>query len=68
MVPIALKTDFQGNGKILKDIGAVDPQKSIYLKFGEPITVEGGGQKTHQKIVRFISDNLSEWGVDVKGL
>ncbi|UCD90416.1 MAG: 1-acyl-sn-glycerol-3-phosphate acyltransferase [Desulfobacterales bacterium] len=68
VVPIALKTDFQGNGKILKDMGAVDPQKSIYLKFGEPIAVEGGGQKTHQKIVRFISDNLREWGVDVKGL
>lgn len=67
VVPIALKTDFQGNGRIFKDMGPVDPQKGLYLKFGEPITVEGNGQKTHHKIVRFISENLREWGVDIKG-
>jgi 1-acyl-sn-glycerol-3-phosphate acyltransferase len=66
VVPIALKTDFQGNGRIFKDMGPVDPQKGLYLKFGEPITVEGSGQKAHQKIVRFISGNLREWGVDIK--
>lgn len=65
-VPVALKTDFQGNGRIFKDLGTVDPQKSLHLKFGEPISVEGNGQKTHQKIVRFISENLNKWNVDVK--
>lgn len=62
VVPVALKTDFQGNGRIIKDMGPVDPKKELYIKFGEPITVEGSGQVTHQQIVTFITENLTAWG------
>jgi 1-acyl-sn-glycerol-3-phosphate acyltransferase len=65
VVPVALKTDFQGNGKILKDMGAVDPSKELYIKFGEPIPVKGNGQETHQQIVTFIRENLTAWGAKV---
>lgn len=65
VVPIALKTDFQGNGKIIKDMGPVDPSKKLYIKFGEPIFVEERGQVIHQKIVAFISKNLNAWGARV---
>jgi len=65
VVPVALKTDFQGNGRIIKDMGPVDPSKEIYIKFGEPITVEGSGQVTHQQIVTFITENLTAWGAKV---
>ena len=68
VVPIALKTDFQGNGRIIKDMGAVDPSKELYLKFGEPMAVEGKSQETHLRVVRFIAENLSSWGVEVKGV
>jgi len=65
VVPIALKTDFQGNGKIIKDMGSVDPSKKLYIKFGEPMFVEGKGQVIHQKIIAFISQNLKTWGARV---
>jgi 1-acyl-sn-glycerol-3-phosphate acyltransferase len=65
VVPVALKTDFQGNGRIFKDMGAVDPSKELYIKFGEPIPVKGNGQETHQYIVRFITENLTAWGAKV---
>jgi 1-acyl-sn-glycerol-3-phosphate acyltransferase len=65
VVPVALKTDFQGNGKIIKDMGPVDPSKKLYIKFGEPMFVEGKGQVIHQKIIAFISENLKAWGAQV---
>jgi len=65
VVPIALKTDFQQNGKIIKDMGPVNPRKTLYLKFGEPLAVEGGGQVTHRAVVAFIIKTLSAWGADV---
>ncbi len=65
VVPIALKTDFQQNGKIIKDMGPIDPDKILYLKIGEPIPVEGGGRVAHQAVVDFIKQNLNAWGADV---
>jgi 1-acyl-sn-glycerol-3-phosphate acyltransferase len=65
VVPVALKTDFQGNGRIIKDMGPVDPSKEIYIKFGEPIPVEGNGQAAHRQIVTFITENLNAWGAKV---
>jgi hypothetical protein len=32
------------------------------------MAVEGKSQETHLKVVRFIAENLSSWGVDVKGV
>lgn len=65
VVPVALKTDFQGNGRIIKDMGAVDPGKELYIKFGDPMFVEGKGQDIHKKVVKFIVENLKSWGVKV---
>ena len=62
VVPVALKTDFQQNGKIIKDIGRINPGRTLYLKFGEPMAVESIGQATHQKVVEFITQNLKSWG------
>jgi len=64
-VPVALKTDFQGNGKIIKDMGPVDPSKKLYIKFGEPMFVKGNGQVIHQNIIAFISKNLDAWGARI---
>ena len=66
VVPVALKTDFQGNGRIIKDMGAVDPGKELYIKFGDPMFVEGKGQDIHKKVVKFIVENLKSWGVQVQ--
>jgi 1-acyl-sn-glycerol-3-phosphate acyltransferase len=62
VIPVAIKTDFQGNGKLIKDMGPIDPNKMLYFKFGEPMAVEGKGRETHQYVVEFISENLKAWG------
>ena len=53
VMPVAIKTDFQGNGKLIKDMGPVDPSKTLYFKFGEPMAVEGKGREAHQYVVEF---------------
>jgi len=61
VLPIALKTDFWGNGKIIKDFGRINRKSKIHIKFGELVTVDGSGKEQNKKIIEFISDNLSIW-------
>lgn len=61
VIPMAIKTDFWGNGKIIKDFGKISRDKDVYIEFGEPLIVEGNGKETHAKIVNFIQEKLKEW-------
>jgi len=61
IVPIALKTDFWGNGKFIKELGPLDRHKPIYIKFGAPFLVSGNGKEDNQKIIDFIQSSLREW-------
>ena len=61
VVPIALKTDFWRNGKLIKEIGPLDSSKFIYFRFGEPFKVTGTGKEENQKIIDFIRNSLQEW-------
>ncbi|MEI6054699.1 MAG: lysophospholipid acyltransferase family protein [Lentisphaerota bacterium] len=62
VIPIAVKTDFWGNGKKIKDFGRVSRDKDVYIEFGEPMSVDGNGKETHNKIVEFIKSRLTKWG------
>ncbi|MBI5100656.1 MAG: 1-acyl-sn-glycerol-3-phosphate acyltransferase [Nitrospirae bacterium] len=61
VVPVALKTDAWGIGGVLKEFGPIDVGRKVYFRFGEPMTISGRGAGEHEKIVDFISDNLSAW-------
>jgi 1-acyl-sn-glycerol-3-phosphate acyltransferase len=61
VVPIALKTDFWGNGKWIKELGPLDSNKPIHIKFGEPFHVTGTGKEENQRIIDFIKKSLEEW-------
>jgi 1-acyl-sn-glycerol-3-phosphate acyltransferase len=61
VVPIALKTDFWGNGKVIRELGPMDSKKHIYIKFGEPFPVRGNGKEENQKIIEFIQASLKDW-------
>ena len=61
IIPIALKTDFWGNGRFLKDLGPIDRRKTVYFRFGEPITVTGNGKAENQQIIDFIQGHLATW-------
>lgn len=68
VVPVAIKTDFHGNGKWIKDAGPIDPDKTLYFKFGKPLPVSGKSKDVHQQVVEFITQSLLGWGGKVKGL
>lgn len=63
IVPVAIKTDFWKNGKMMKDIGKIDRKIPIHIKFGEPFKIEGQGNAEHKLIMGFIEGNLAEWKV-----
>jgi 1-acyl-sn-glycerol-3-phosphate acyltransferase len=61
IVPVAIKTDFWGNGKIIKEIGPLNHKKPVMIKFGEPFPVTGNGKEENQRIIDYITENLKEW-------
>jgi 1-acyl-sn-glycerol-3-phosphate acyltransferase len=61
VVPLAVKTDFWGNGKWIKELGRLDHRKPIYFKFGEPFPITGTGKDENQNIIEFIQSSLLEW-------
>lgn len=65
VVPVALKTDYHGIGKVIRDLGPVDMSKTVYFKYGAPIKVEGNGRDAQEKVVAFITENVTRWGVKV---
>jgi len=65
LVPLALKTDAWGNGRLLKDFGRVNPSLPVHFRFGAPMAAEGKGASAQEATVRFIREALAEWETEV---
>jgi len=61
VVPFALKTDFLENGKVVRDMGPVHPERDVWFEFGEPITISGSGREEHESVMNFVESHLAEW-------
>jgi len=61
IVPMAIKTDFWGHGKLIKELGPLDSRKAIHFRFGEPCGITGSGKAENQRIIDFIKASLDEW-------
>ena len=66
IVPLALKTDFQALGRLVKDVGKVHRDRTVHFAFGAPLTVEGNGRAQHQAVLRFIAAQYRSWGGEVE--
>ena len=66
VLPLALRTDFLENGKILKDLGPMRRERPVWFEFGEPFRVEGSGREEHQRVTEFIEDRLTQWGCRIE--
>lgn len=66
VVPIALKTDMWGEGRLIKDIGPINPALPLHVRFGAPVSIKGPGKEEHKAIVDFIKNAFNEW-VDSDG-
>ena len=64
LIPIAIKTDFWGNGKRMKELGPINREKTIYMDFGSPIDIDGSGKDAHLETIKHISSNLNKWNND----
>lgn len=61
IIPVALKTDFTENGRIIKGLGPINAKNKVMFEFGEPRHITGNGKDDHQYVVDFITSRLSEW-------
>lgn len=61
VVPVAIKTDYWGNGRVITELGPIDHKKTVFMKFGEPFMVNGSGKEENSKIINFIQSSLAEW-------
>jgi len=61
VIPIALKTDFWENGKLLSTIGNIYPNRTVHIEFGAPVKIDGAGKKEHEQIITFIKSCFDSW-------
>ena len=63
VIPMALRTDFLANGRIIKDLGPIRRRNPVYFEFGEPIMeISPSGKAEHARVVEFIRDRVTAWG------
>lgn len=61
VLPLALKTDFTKNGKIVRDMGAICPEHEVWFEFAPAVEIEGNGHEQHRQIVEFIKSRVDSW-------
>ncbi|MCO8123107.1 1-acyl-sn-glycerol-3-phosphate acyltransferase [Stieleria sp. TO1_6] len=61
VIPLALRTDAWGNGKLIKDLGPIDSSKTVRFAFGPALDLQGRGDQQHQEVIRFIQSKLEQW-------
>lgn len=61
VIPVAIKTDFWRNGKLIKDIGPLKRKEPICMTFGVPISITGNGKAEHKQVIEFITEKVNEF-------
>jgi len=61
VIPIAIKTDFFGIGKLIKDVGPVNRKEPVCISFGEPISISGNGKAEQKQVIEFINGKVNEF-------
>jgi 1-acyl-sn-glycerol-3-phosphate acyltransferase len=65
LVPVALRTDMVGLGKVVRDFGVVDPERPVFFAAGNPIPAKTPAREMRQQCVEFITARLTAWGAPV---
>lgn len=61
VVPMALKSDFWGNGKFIKELGPLRRNEPVCIEFGKPFYVTGNGKEDHERVTQWIAERLDKW-------
>jgi len=65
IIPVALCTNVWKAGKIIKDIGKIEPSRPVYISLGDPINADGKSRDVQASIIDFILGKLNLWDVDI---
>lgn len=65
LVPVAVRTDWLGLGRWIRDFGRVRPELPIRIAVGRPVHAEGRDREAHRETLRFIREQMASWGVTV---
>ena len=63
IIPLALKTDAWGQGKLIKDYGRINPRLTVRFRFGEPFRVDAD-KEGQGRLCTFIETACAEWKED----
>ncbi len=63
VLPLALKTDFLGNGKIVRDLGPIRRERDVYFEFAAPLEIKGQGKEELEVVIAFINSRMDAWRV-----
>ncbi len=61
VIPVAIKTDFWAEGKIIKDLGYFKTDEAVFISFGPSLKPSGNGKKDHQEVIEFIRQKTDSW-------
>ena len=65
VVPLALRSDAWGTGRMVREFGRFRPALPVRFAFGEAMEVNGTGRAEHGATVSFINENLNRWFSEV---
>lgn len=67
VIPLALRTDFLANGRLVKDLGPLRRNNPVWFEFGKPFPkIQGSGKEEHAAVVQFIQERVKAWGGQVR--
>lgn len=64
IVPLALSTGAWSVGRVISDLGKINPNQKVRFAFGPPIEVTGRGTEAHRATIDFITANLRQWELE----
>lgn len=65
IIPLALKTDAWSNGTRIKDLGKLNPNKTVHFSFGKPIEIIGKGDEEQLQLCQYIENELKKWQLPI---
>ncbi|MDV6234262.1 lysophospholipid acyltransferase family protein [Leptospira ellisii] len=66
LIPVALRTDFWENGKVIKELGRIFRDRKINITFGDPLLPNEDSRKNQNLLLTFVISNLKRWGTKVR--
>ncbi|TGL75712.1 lysophospholipid acyltransferase family protein [Leptospira yasudae] len=66
LIPVALRTDFWENGRIIKELGRIFRDRKINIKFGDPLLPTDDSRKNQETLLRFVVTHIKQWGTVVR--